>query len=106
MKPVKRECTWYELLGTKQNDMPDKLRRERREEWKNLAITNGDIDIVEIWTDISGCINCTNRDNDWCKYAQLPCTINPILTMKYGMIGMACCGVGHEDIYVQKELFV
>lgn len=51
------------------------------------------------------CSGCIHRDNDWCKYAELPCNINPALTIKEGIIGMACCGAGKQIESKQLELF-
>ena len=105
IEPVKQKTTWHELFGRKQFDMPDRLRRERWEQWKALTNAVGDKDIVEQWADTSDCNGCMHLDKDWCKYAHLPCTVNPILTMVMGMIGMACQGVGYEAIPKQQTLF-
>ena len=43
------------------------------------------------------CFGCKWRDGDWCKESELPCNVNPILTINgSGTIGMACCGTGYE----------
>jgi hypothetical protein len=42
-------------------------------------------------------------DKDWCLRAELPCTVNPLLTVKHGMMGMACMGMGYDDGINQME---
>lgn len=94
---------WEELLGKKQREMPDTLRRERWEKWKQVATEQGEEDTVEYWTSPEACENCIHRDDDWCQLMELPITVNPILTMDHGMIGMACMGAGKE-LPGQKEI--
>lgn len=96
VSPVKLKTSWYELLGDTGNTFPAKERRQRWETWKGLARENGDDDVVEYWSDASGCQGCIHADGDWCTAVQLPCAINPLLTMRHGMIGMACAGTGHS----------
>lgn len=73
---------WHEILGKKREAMSDGKRRERWEEWKQLAIEDGGHDSVDYWTDTEACENCKHIDKDWCKLMELPCTTNPILTFK------------------------
>jgi len=70
---------------------------ERKKRW-NRAKSFFDKNTLDYWTDSSGCHGCVhlNKKEAWCNYQGLPCTINPILSFRYGMIGMACMGVGFQ----------
>lgn len=100
--PVSLKMTWWELFGEKQVDMPDGQRRKRWERWKELAEQQGGKGprLVEIWTDTSSCHQdggpCKHLCGDWCRYSDLPVTVNPVLTMRHNTIGMACMGIGYE----------
>lgn len=97
LKPVKLKTSWVELFGNKGDATPDE-RRKRWETWKKLAAKNSEM--VEFWSSTEGCHDergtCKHLDCEWCTLAGLPASINPILTMKHGMIGMACMGAGFE----------
>jgi hypothetical protein len=43
------------------------------------------------------CHGCKHRNGAWCGIRGLPCTVNPILTFRHGLIGMACMGAGRDD---------
>lgn len=105
MKPVTLKSRWFEILGNKQDDMPDDIRRERWEQWKSLAIKKGGSskEMAEYWTDTSACHGCIHKEGDWCRLQQLPCTVNSVLTFKENIIGMACMGDGYET-EGQKQL--
>lgn len=96
---VKLKTSWYELLGEKQSDMPDDVRRARWNEWCELAKKKNP-EMYRYWQNSDGCEDggkrCKHQDGDWCLLSQLPTSINPYLTMKHGMIGMACMGAGFE----------
>lgn len=66
--------------------------------WLFLA-ENNDKEMYDFWTNTSVCENCDQLDikYSWCKLQELPCTVNPILTIKGGMIGMACMGAYRLD---------
>lgn len=93
LPPVKLESRWKEILGENAEAMPEDVRRRRWDDWLNLAGKGQ----REIWTDTNGCEDCIHLDGYWCKLQGLPCTVNPILTMRHGMIGMACMGAGKES---------
>lgn len=95
--PVKLRTSWYDLLGTDCHTYAPAERRARWEKWKKMAHDAGDSEMVEYWSDADGCQGCIHADGDWCSAMELPCSINPLLTMKHGMIGMACGGAGHEQ---------
>jgi hypothetical protein len=77
--------------------------RQRWEEWKHLALAAGEEDQVKFWTDTDACQGCKYIDEDWCLRSELPCTVNPLLTVKYGVMGMACMGTGYDDGINQTE---
>lgn len=108
LAPVSQHITWIDLLGESRESMPDKDRRARWEEWKELARKAGDSELVDYWSKDhidESCAGCIHRDADWCKLAELPCSINPILTIHDGIIGMACMGMGKQSQPVQQSLF-
>lgn len=95
LPPVKAKTSWVELFGGNGADIPPDIRRERWEQWKRLA----DAEVVEWWSDVEGCVDrgdCVHLDGDWCSLCGLPASVNPILTMRHGMIGMACAGAAYE----------
>jgi hypothetical protein len=101
MVSVTLKISWHDLFS---KDMPEEIRKERWQTWKKLAIKNGDKDLVGYWTDISACYKCDQRKKDWCNLQGLPVTINPYLTMDYGILGMACMGLYRSNDY-QPDLF-
>ena len=106
-KKVDVQIRWHQLFEQK---MPPALRRERWAEWKEAALAEGEegSEMVDYWVKDyveETCCGCLHRDNDWCKYGELPCSVNPILTIQQGIIGMACCGAGYEAKLEQGDLF-
>lgn len=97
LEPVTLESSWMQILGNKRGDMTDSTRRERWEQWKKIAVKNGAADFVEYWGDTLECLGCAHLDNDWCNLSQLPCTVNPILTYRNNIMGMACMGFGRLE---------
>lgn len=89
--------SWFDLLGKNKNDMPDNIRRERWDIWKEKVLMNGDFDILEYWTNNEPCGHCRHLSGDWCTLMEIPVTVNPILTMREGIIGMACMGTYKEE---------
>lgn len=99
MKPVSLSIRWAELFGENPKDISPEDRRKRWEEWKVLAIEDGGQQVVDYWARDNideCCFGCKHHDGDWCKYSELPCCVNPVLTFRENIIGMACCGVGFE----------
>lgn len=101
MKPVYLKMTFEDLFST---EASDEVRRQRWEDWKKIAISSGKKgkNAVAEWTDISSCYGCLDRDGDWCKLG-LPCAVNPILSFRHGMPGMACMGLGFNPKISAKE---
>lgn len=96
---VSLESSWIEILGSKPGDIPGHIRKERWEEWKRIALSKGKQSLVDYWSKNhveETCSKCKYRKDDWCKLQDLPCNVNPVLTMKDNTIGMACMGEGFE----------
>ena len=70
--------------------------------WLVLAKADGQ-SMDEYWGDLEGCEDCKHLDceNVWCNLCKAPATRNPVLNM----LGMACCGAGHERKQGQFSLF-
>lgn len=103
--PVTLEIRWHELFGEGKGEISAGKRRARWEEWKSIAPAEA----VEYWTDGSACRDCVHKNADWCSIVELPCTVNPVLTFRHGMIGMACCGTGltprQPELFDQDDIF-
>ncbi len=93
---VRLKTSWHDLLGENGHTFTAPERRSRWERWKTLARQAGEHEMLEYWSSGEGCEGCRHLDGDWCTNMELPCSINPILTMRHGMIGMACAGAGYE----------
>jgi phospholipid N-methyltransferase len=101
IKETKEELqlSWSDLFGENPDDFTPAERRKRWDDWKRKAIEAGDNDVVEYWSNKEACTGCRHLEPDgWCSSFGLPCTVNPILTIKEGIIGMACMGTGREEI--------
>lgn len=89
--------TWDELFKAS----PAK----RKAMWQQFK--NKHPDMAEWWEDDEACredVVCENLADGygWCKYMCLPCGVNPYLTPRTGMIGMACMGMRPQQ---QLSLF-
>lgn len=104
-KPVDVSIRWPDLF---QKEMSPEIRRERWEKWKEVAGNHDEQgrEMVAYWSNSDEtCTGCVHRDGDWCKHSDLPCNVNPILTIRHGQIGMACMGLGYVADSAQPELF-
>lgn len=97
-KTVSLKIRWHDLF---KKEMSASVRRKRWDQWLALAKP----EMADFWKDFSGCEDCIHLNGYWCKFQELPCTVNPYLTMRHGMIGMACQGIGKETIG-QMELCI
>lgn len=101
VQAVTLKSTWKELFGVSD----DRERRGRWERWKEIALMRAECrSLVEYWTETSECDGCLYQRGDWCALAQLPCTFNPVLSPRGGMLGMACCGMGYTPADGQLSL--
>jgi hypothetical protein len=95
---VRLKSSFGQILGESSGDIDEAARRARWEEWLTLARrSRRSRQLAEGWTDVTACTGCIHLDGYWCKLPALPCTVNPYLTFRTGMLGMACMGVGYED---------
>lgn len=98
------------ILGKDASVFTDEERRHRWREWQECSKSKHHQWVVEYWSGHEGCGRCVHLDkqNSWCTLQGLPCSVNPILSFKYGMLGMACMGAGKEEPPmkpIQYELF-
>lgn len=91
--PVTLEMSWPELFSP---ENPEQQRRDRWAQWLRLSRQEGR-DGARYWADATGCEGCKHLRGRWCSLQGLPCTVNPYLTFKHSMIGMACMGAGFEE---------
>lgn len=90
--PVSLEIRWPDLF---RREMSPAERHARWEEWKSISFQAGAGEQLSYWTEAGEtCGGCVHRAKDWCDLQGLPCNVNPILTLRHGMIGMACMGAG------------
>lgn len=90
------DISFTDLLGINCYEITVKERRARWAEWLKLAKIDGK-DGHKYWCDKSECFGCKHLRGSWCELQELPCTVNPYLTIKHGMIDMACMGAGREE---------
>lgn len=102
---MRYNSSFEEILGKTGKDYPETERIDRWNLWKKSAIKSKKKYLIAIWTDKSDCEDCIHLDvgNAWCKLIGLPCTVNPIITFKEGVVGMACMGLGKNKL--QPNLF-
>lgn len=101
MKPVTKRISFVDLFGTMKDRVPAHIRMARWEEWKRIA----GADIADYWFPGKECQGCKHLiGRDWCGLQQLPASVNPILSFRSGMIGMACMGAGYEKKFEAESL--
>lgn len=92
---VTLEISFEDLLGINCREITEKDRRERWAKWLRLARADKQGG-AKYWCDKEACFGCKSLRGSWCELQELPCTVNPVLTFKTGMIGMACMGAGRD----------
>lgn len=94
------KSTFKQILGENIESFTEEERKKRWQRWIDLALKGGKHETVEVWTDTSGCEGCKhlNGRESWCNLMSLPCTVNPVLSFKHGLVGMACMGAGYEKL--------
>lgn len=95
MSPVNLAIRFEDLFV---QSAPEQQRRDRWAQWLRTARANGEEGryVVAVWMDYSECHGCTHKRGGWCSLQGLPCTVNPILSFRHGVPGMACMGLGYE----------
>ena len=97
--------SFEQILGKNSEEYTEIIRKER---WRKVLKTLGK---NNEWDDVSGCYGCMylNNKEAWCDLMGLPCTVNPFLSFRYGMVGMACCGTSfikrEPSLFEEEELF-
>lgn len=97
LEPVSLKSSFEQILGKNSTEMPEQARRIRWATWFKLSRKRGDEgrEIAKAWLNPEDCFGCIyRRGRAWCDLKGLPCTVNPILTFRKGMLGMACMGMG------------
>jgi len=103
LKSVELESSFEEILGSRQSEMSEAIRRYRWARWLKLA-RREDKGRVKCWMEPEGCKDCINhRGKAWCSEFALPCTVNPIVTFREGVLGIACMGFGYQRASVVKQ---
>ena len=83
---------WPDLLPRNASETE---RRQRWATWLRLARSSGRQELARSWGGKQErCSDCLHSRGGWCCAQALPCSVNPILTMRHSMPGMACCGAG------------
>lgn len=94
--PTNKLClysSFEQILGKNVNDYTSKERKKR---WEKVMKLNNEM--AERWSNTEICNGCKHLSIDaWCNLFELPCTVNPIISFKNGIVGMACMGFGYEN---------
>lgn len=98
MADITLNDSFEKILGKNGSEYTASERKERWERWKKIARDSDKQDLVNYWSDTEGCEGCIhiNESGAWCNLMGLPCAVNPVLSFRHGMIGMACMGAGKE----------
>jgi hypothetical protein len=89
---------WTDLFD---KEMSDAQRRNRWAKWIRLKkAKHGNYDAAKYWSDSEGCHDergvCKHLRGGWCVASSLPAGVNPYLTFRHSLLGMACMGIGFE----------
>jgi hypothetical protein len=96
---VKLQSAFVDILGTGESFMPEQIRRQRWAQWLKQARRAGESELAKDWTSPEACIDedrgkCVHLRGKWCALSSLPASVNPILSFRHGLVGMACMGIG------------
>jgi hypothetical protein len=95
--PVSLDDSFETILGCGSVEFDEALRRQRWARWLRLAWNRKrSRDAARYWRDASACIGCRHLRGSWCGLMGLPCTVNPYVSFRAGVIGMACMGTGKD----------
>lgn len=94
--------SFQDILGENINVFSEDQRKERWQQWNDFAKKN--TDMIKYWNDASACNGCVYLDGNWCKSHSLPCTVNPVLSFKHAIKGMACMGAGKKESQTELTL--
>jgi len=97
---IKLESSFEDILGYAEHAMTVEERRARWARWLRIARKRErSRHAAVLWTSPSeDCRGCRHlRGRAWCRQMELPACVNPVLSFRAGMVGMACMGLGWED---------
>ena len=105
------ETTFEELFA----DSNESVRRRNWVTWKRIAKGYGCAEDVDRWEKPEPCESCAHTVEDWigaegavrdwCSLIGLPCSVNPVLSFRHGIPGLACCGTRLEPRQEELALF-
>lgn len=107
LQPVTLKTTWSELLGTDGTGIRSMREGPRRQRWADWLRLMRQVDKAQasFWQSSSErCWGCAHRRGSWCRSVTLPCTVNPILTIRHNTPGMACMGMSFKPKQLQLDL--
>lgn len=84
---------WAEIFPRKAKQTE---KRRNWATWLRLARAAGASDQAKYWADSHECTGCAHKHGGWCTLQGLPCSVNPVLTPRTNMPGMACMGMGRR----------
>ncbi|HSH72374.1 MAG TPA: hypothetical protein VK974_04875 [Methylophilaceae bacterium] len=89
--------SFADILGNKKDVFDEATRRKRWASFLKAARANGAAgrECAKHWV-THECAGCKHKKGAWCVSEGLPCTVNPILSFRHGVSGMACMGAGWE----------
>ncbi|BAP30113.1 uncharacterized protein CHSO_1076 [Chryseobacterium sp. StRB126] len=98
---IRYYSSFEQILGKKESQYSKDDRKLRWNKCIKEFKDNDKADVIEVWTSPGGdgeCVQCIhfNYDDGWCVLMGLPSSVNPVLSFKHGMPGMACMGAGRE----------
>jgi hypothetical protein len=91
MKPVTKRISFEDLFP---KESSRKQRVKRWNEW--MALVAGEPEIVEYWGTPKECLACPRhcKKSDWCDHANLPPSVNPVMSFSEGLPSFACSDIG------------
>ncbi|MDH2239116.1 hypothetical protein N5K27_22665 [Pigmentiphaga sp. GD03639] len=90
---IRIDSSWGELLPA---TAPGVERRRRWATWLRLARPLIGRAVRDWAGQQERCCDCRHSRGGWCRIQELPCAVNPYLTIRHGIPGMACMGMGFE----------
>ncbi len=96
-----KDSNFHDVFGDYLNAYSEEERMQRWKAFKT-TLSSSMQGFYEDYTACSGCV-FLDRDNCWCKYAGLPCNVNP--TYGFKMLQMACGGAAFEPHELTLTIF-
>jgi hypothetical protein len=102
LKKVTKRIGFSELFP------PDSSRSERIARWRSWKCTVArEPEQIENWQTDPDCFNCGmySDSSDWCDFSSLPPSVNPYLSFRHGIPGLACAGLYSLERRQEREQF-